>query len=313
MRKFYSKIILFSSIVLCIIVIGILLIYKIIDNGNHYNINANSENLIIGHSHTMCAFNDSLIDNTVNLSDNGENYFYSFIKLKKILKANKNVKRIFISFTNNQVYNSYDSTTIWADKYINYRYPKYAANFNVDEFTLLIKNNPLAVVRAQQKALKNNLHLVFNKDKKIISNSYWGGYNNIQESNTDWLKVNQESKVNKKIDYTSKTLQYLEKIISLCGEHSVQIYFVRSPMHPRNVELQNEVFFIKLLNDKYSKVDFLDFKDFPISDKQFKDFGHLNYNGALKFSVFFNELLKNELLLVKDKQSYINKEINKLK
>jgi len=142
---------MFFFVVFLISVSGILIVYKIIDKGNHYKINSNIENLILGHSHTMSSFNDTIIKKTLNLSDNGENYFYTFIKLKKILDSNKNIKNVFISFTNNQINRSYDSTTIWSKKYINYRYPKYAANFSVNEFYVLLRNNPITILKAQQK------------------------------------------------------------------------------------------------------------------------------------------------------------------
>ena len=254
---------MFSLILFLILVGGILIIFKVIDNGNHYKIAVNTENLILGHSHTMSAFNDSIIEKTLNLSDNGENYFYTFVKLKKILKSNKSIKNVFISFTNNQINSSYDSATIWSNKYINYRYPKYAANFSKDEFYVLLKNNPIAVLKAQQSAIKNNLHLVFDDEKKIVKGAYWGGFNYLERNKTDSLiKTLGKNKPLKEFEYGVVTLKYLDEIITLCNESKTNIYLVRSPLHEKCKGLNNEYFLKKILKERYPDVAFLDFKNF---------------------------------------------------
>jgi hypothetical protein len=255
----------------------------------------------------MCAFNDTIIKRTINLSDNGENYFYTYVKLKKLLESNKNIKNVFLSFTNNQIAKAYDSTTIWNQEYVNFRYPKYAANITSKEFFILLKNNPLGVIKAQQKAFKNNVHLVFD-EQRIINRGYWGQFNYLKRDKTDSLvKTMSESTIQlKKMDYALETLNYLDKIISLCNMYKINIFLVRSPLHKKSAKLNNEQLFQKLVNEKYKNIPFLDFKDFPLNNTDFGDLDHLNYKGSTKFSVFFNSLIKERNFYNNWKREFID-------
>ena len=62
-------------------------------------------------------------------------------------------------------------------------------------------------------------------------------------------------------------------------------------------------------NEKFENIEFLDFNDFPLKNNEFGDFGHLNYKGAEKFSLWFNGLLDKELLLKSNKNEFVLNEI----
>ncbi|MGH2665084.1 hypothetical protein [Flavobacterium sp.] len=260
----------------------------------------------------MCAFNDTIIRNTLNLSDDGENYFYIYIKLKKLIDNNKNIKNVFMSFTNNQINNSYDSTTIWSKKYINFRYPKYALNFDFGESCILLKNNPATFLKAQQRVLKNNVRFVCKNNSSIIENGYWGGFKYLKRDKTDSLiKVFKKVKPLVKMKYPKVTLDYLDKIIKLCEDNKINLYLLRCPMH-KLADLDNDYFFKKIVQSRYSNITFLDFKNFPLENDFYADFSHLNHKGSTKFSLFFEKLLKNGLLSQKEKQAFIDKEMDKI-
>ena len=53
---------------------------------------------------------------------------------------------------------------------------------------------------------------------------------------------------------------------------------------------------VKLKNEKFNDVTFLDFNDFPLSNREFGDFTHVNYRGAKIFSLWFDVLLEKGLL-----------------
>ena len=44
--------------------------------------------LIVGNSHTECSVNDSIISNSVNLSQSASSYFYSYMKIREFTKYN---------------------------------------------------------------------------------------------------------------------------------------------------------------------------------------------------------------------------------
>ena len=85
---------------------------------------------------------------------------------------------------------------------------------------------------------------------------------------------------------------------------------VRSPQH-KNISRSNEARLLRIKDEKFNNVEFLDFDKFPLQDDEYQDFGHLNYKGAKVFSQWFNELLKKGLLSKKNKSQFIASEIEK--
>ena len=72
--------------------------------------------------------------------------------------------------------------------------------------------------------------------------------------------------------------------------------------------LYNEKIYRRYILDTFSKTEFLDFKDFPLKNSDFYDLDHLNVDGSIKFSIFFNSLIKNGLLDKTEKQKFINEQ-----
>lgn len=80
-------------------------------NNRFYKLNDSVTGIIIGHSHAEGAYIDSLLPNTVNMAQSGESYFYSYIKLRKLLEANNNIRRVMIEVTNNNLEKEMDEWT----------------------------------------------------------------------------------------------------------------------------------------------------------------------------------------------------------
>jgi hypothetical protein len=313
MKKLVLKITVFTSIILAILIFGILSLYTIIDQGDYYKLNKKYDNLIFGHSHTECAFNDKIIANTLNVSNSGESMFYNYFKVKKIIENNK-VKNIFISFTNNYIEYASDTTEIWKEKYLNKWYSKYGAYMQYKDFLLLLKNNPKGTLNAQSLAAKKYLTFLIKRKKSIIEDLSWGKYKYLNRNKLDSILKNQNVKNEKltNFKYSKYNLEYLDKILKICRENEINVYLVRSPVHHAWGALGNEYYFKKLINERYKKYEFLDFKDFPLDNNSYGDLSHLNHFGASKFSLFFNNLLKDKLLDKQDKQEFINVEMRKL-
>jgi hypothetical protein len=277
-------------------------------NKGYFKLKKNINSVVMGNSHSEFAFNDSLIPNLKNISQSGESYFYTYIKAKQIIKQNPQLEIIFIEFTNYAITSVIDEQ-IWNDKYINFRYPNYSAFMNVNERMLLIKNNLKAVIVATPITLKKQTSRIFNNNYNYINVT--GGYYHTTENYLDSILNNPNylNEVNKKEIKTSAVynLLYLDKIVALCQKKNIQLYFIRSPLHNNSLHLENEPLFQKIKRDRFPKIKFLDFKDFPLSNIEFRDTNHLNYMGAKKFSLKFNRLLKEELLKVQNRLHSINK------
>src|SRR5690606_2095183 len=134
-----------NSITFLLCFILIFFVLNLITNYNIRNkadfiIKKQVDAIIIGHSHSECAYNDSVISNIKNLSSSGESYFYTYFKLENILKQNSTIKTVYLNYSNNQVYENMDNW-IWGKKYLNNKYITYSSFIPIQDQLLLMKNN----------------------------------------------------------------------------------------------------------------------------------------------------------------------------
>lgn len=313
MKIFIQKIILFIGILFVIIMSSIYTTNNIINKNANFKLSNNVKSIIVGHSHPECAFNDTLLTNFKNFSQSGESYFYTYQKVKKILSQNNQIENIFIEFTNNQISESMDKW-IWGDIYMSYRFPKYAPFMKNEEHRLLISNNFNSYYFNLSILLKNNISNIRKSDNDFTSKI--GGYHWLESNKTDSLIAN----INKiEVDdmsffrLSSKNIEYLEKIVNYCKDNDVKLYFIRSPQHKYYSLRKNEKILIRIKNEKFKDIDFLDFNNFPLKNSEFGDLEHLNHHGAKVFSLWFNKIILKGVLQSKNKKKYINAEIVKHK
>ncbi len=294
MKSFCLKILWFILTVFFISVVGVYAVYKLIDTGDYYKINSKKENVVFGHSHSETAFNDSMIKNTLNVSNGGENVFYTYFKVKKVLENNTTIKRVFISFSNIQIDRKSDDD-IWDEKYIDKWFSKYGAYMSYEDLKILAVNNPKGFIKVQSITMRDYLIFLAKRDASIIKSMSWGAYAPHKGTHLDTTAsvVNNQEKP---FQYSEINLEYMRKTIDLCKEKGVKVYLVRAPIHKKWNALQNEVYFQELVNNSFKDVVFLDFKDFPLLNSDFLDANHLNENGAFKFSKFFNHIVETKII-----------------
>jgi hypothetical protein len=96
-------------------------------------------------------------------------------------------------------------------------------------------------------------------------------------------------------------IKLLHRIDSLCKVNNSRLLIVTSPYHPKWLKSQNYNYFFPWLDSEIKKnkilsYDFNTLENFDsiYSDKDFLDFGHVNYSGALKSSYLFSSYLKSQ-------------------
>ena len=290
-----------------------------ISKGDYFSIPKNIKNIILGHSHSACAFNDSLIDGFYNLSQNTEGYPYSFFKLKKVLEHNDQVEQVFVELTNNQI-------TTWGENRVSGLYldvnmprsfPVMDASFVWSSFVK--SKNPKRILNALIQGNKSNAEFLFSKNENYIQ-QVWKTHitptRTFQAPKVDVFKETappQTETAESEIRMVGTNLEYLVKIIQLCEAKNVTLYFVRSPMPPNTV-IANEPEFQRFLRSKeFQNSPFLDFKEYPLPNAMFADKQHLNKQGQDLFSIFFNQLMISEIMQQKDLQGAIDVEMEKQK
>lgn len=308
MKKFLTRSGLFFFILFVFISVTIYFVNYAIDRGNYFSLDKNITSIVVGHSHPECAFDDSLIQGFKNLAQSGESYFYTYQKLKKIIDNNVQVKNVFIEFTNNQITKKMDDWT-WGDAYISEKIPKYAALLQVNDFISLILHNPGALLNSMSVTLKNNLIFLLKRKSNYIDENDWGHYlklnrvliqNEFDTATSDRIKYNTSNK-----EVSVNNLKYLHEMVQLCRSRGINVFFIRSPLHPHYSGIVNEGLYKMILAKKFADVELLDFKNFPLNNEEYADLEHLNYLGATKFSSFFNQLIKGGLLQNDNKEKMI--------
>lgn len=296
MHRFLIKTILFALMSFMLILAVALVPGYLVNKFSKFSIKKNSNIALFGHSHSECAYNDTLISNLTNLSHSAESYFYTFQKVKKYMAQNPQITIVLIEFSNNQIDTKMDDWT-WGYTYMSNMFPQYASFMSLADLELLAKHNSKYFMNCIGIAARTNLikTLSFNYDYtgKI------GGYFKIDSSKhlPAGNPVNENAKtLPNKNSISTTNLQYLRKIIDYCNNMHKRVFLIRSPQHPLYEYRNNEAEFSLIRTRYFDDVKFLDFNNFPIKNDEFADFGHLNFKGALKYSTYINQRIIHGML-----------------
>lgn len=322
------------TLVLLVFSLGLTLfvfsVHLIIRHASNFEIEKDKKYLVFGHSHSECAYDDTILKGFRNLSSSGEGYFYTYQKIKQVLEANSGVRTIFLEFTN-YASSSLLDRTIWGEEPLDIFFPWHSSFLEKEDYTLLFEKNSKELLRAIPTSTRDNLSriLTFNlaidkrygrffKFERIMPHEEVQNAKNNREV-PFWLKLEQQEAngTKEEIIYKGKkvpsyNLKYLLKIIDFCKQQGVKVYLVRSPQHnyyPRD----NESDFIEIRQAYLNDIEFFDFDRFPLDDSEYGDTEHLNYKGAQVFSTWFQRIIEGGLLDKDDKSSFITAEIEKLR
>lgn len=300
--------ILFVLLFNLIVIISFFVGNRILENSNYYKLLNSTRYIVFGDSKPESAFNDDLIENTINLSNSGEAYFYTYLKARKFVSNNSQIEAVFIEFSNNSIEQIAESA-IWDDVYLPIRLPTYLPHMNYDEIKLIWEKNRSGFLNNLPKSILRNIyrnykHILFN-EKGFIKENRFGGYLFLTRNKTDSILSEMSEKrelENSSVQLANSNLTYLSKLINYCHREKVKVYLIRTPLHSKVTNSHNEKLFQEILSKEYAEIEFLDFSKFPLSNSEFGDLSHLNFKGAEKFSHWFNNLLKNDKLEYSQKQ-----------
>lgn len=284
-----KKFLLNTSVFLCLVAVFFSGLFytqnKYLKNKTVYSFEPYYKNLLLGHSYMEVAVNDSLLDYSKNIAYQGESYFYTFFKLKLALEQNKNIKNVYIEFTNNQVLKRMEKK-IYEKKYLDRSLRYYMPFFKWNDYKTLLKLSKGQLISVSGSSLLKNFIRIINDDYKL--NKKLGNYLFLDRT----LRLNGKNK-KKSIeevfsidDYkTSITYLSLKKIENLCKSKNVNLVFVRSPLHNDSSLRLYEKEFLGIKEALFSNIEFID--NFNLSNDSFADKEHLNYKGARVYTKYF--------------------------
>lgn len=291
MSKYIFRILIFTFSLISVFISILTFINVSVNDDKYYKIEKDKINLIAGHSHPESSLDTKLIDSTFSIAQSGEQYFYTYLKVKKVLECNVQIKNVFVEFT----YNNLDDKNvqkIWSESHIDSFHKEFSSLFGFDEYFLMLHNNLKKELLVEGKSLKHKIGFLQKKKSKFSDNNF-GGYKFLKRFKTDSLLL-QPIKYKKIKIISDLNINYLRKIVDYCKTKNVTIFFIRCPLHKNYEYRVNEKEFQNLKEKYFKDVEMLDFIDYPISNSDFADFGHLNYKGAKKFSKYFNKCIKHK-------------------
>ena len=309
MKAFFKKTCTFLSLFIFFVVV---LPFVIVRNYSNFKINPEKTIIVVGHSHSACAYNDAILDSVLNISANAEGYIYNYLKIKKIIEQNKQIRTVLIEFSNNSVDINADRNTQDKEKPL-LKFPVYAPFMDLNDFKFIIQNYPNAFLNKLSNCFKNNLKVLFDG---LDYSSKVGGFKSYPHSKVNFL-LSDSNNINHTLfseqEIAKLNLSYLDSLINLCKKEYVTPVLIRSPLHEKYPGYNNEELFKKLLDDNYRNLKFIDFSKYPVQDSELFDLSHLNINGSTSFSSWLNKMLKKGLLNSKNPQLIINKEFKKIR
>ncbi len=244
--KRFIKIILFHFSFVVIFLVGVcFFLYKTIQTNASFTISPATKYVVLGSSHSECSIDDRIIDSLENFSRSGEAYAYTYAKLKCLLSCNKNIKTIFLEFSNPFIYD--DEEWLWSEKYLNYHYITFAPFLSIEDHVKLFSGHFKSWTKTTSFFIKD-------AGRKVIKKDY------------DFSKYGGHIKSEKIMDtsYNQTTLQcgqlniqihFLDKIVECCKENDVELIFVRSPLYPTFKYWKTENEFQQIYRNRYLFID----------------------------------------------------------
>jgi len=299
MEKFIKNIIVFGSI-LSLVCTSIIIINYFLIQSEPITIPANKNIVVLGDSTAEAAINDAVFKSCINISNSADSYYYSYLKLKKILVSNPKIDTILLSFA---PHNIYDNMWLSDKEYININLRIYYPLMSWEDFVFLYKQNPKGVIQATSAIIKRSgKNIIF----KIlgIKKSYYGDFEALDR---DILKEVQEKlitgekipsfRIPTNLNISEQEILYLHKIITISNENKLKLYLINTPK--REELLQYPIYGVKEFNKYYDtklyKTDYLDFSQFKMPDNFYSDFVHLRVEGADYFSNLLEDIGLEEL------------------
>ena len=123
--------------------------------------------MVVGHSHPECAYNDLIIQDMVNIAQSREPYFYSYLKIRKVLEQNQNIQTVFVEYTNNNVSSIMDDW-LFGDSDVEHKFVRYASFMSLREIGVVLGGNPREFTNRLPSVLKRNVTFVLKAPKNFL-------------------------------------------------------------------------------------------------------------------------------------------------
>jgi len=290
MNKILLKLIVFVTLSFSSLMATAVIILTLSSASKKHKISEQKSVLIIGNSQSEYGLNDTIIPNSLNMSQSGDCSFYNYFKTKKLIDDNNQLKTVLYLYTNNMFLKGMDEW-IYDEKHLGFKYPKYAHVIDFKNQWFLFTMNPKSFLIAIRDAVRSDVQFLIKGNEKMYIALDWGSFKTTNQIG-NMSKVVEEFDLFYRDSSTSEIdLLYIKKLQEYCATKNVNFILVRTPYHNsfRKVkERELQEYKTKFLTN----CTFLDYSDTLFFDNEFKDVQHLNYFGSKRLSNMVNNALK---------------------
>ena len=256
-----------------------------------YNIPEHKNIIIAGDSQIARAIDDDIFLHSVNISQPGTAYLYSYVKLKKFLDKNNHVDKVILSFHGYTIKKSRDEW-ITDSKYTLSYAPDYFPLFSREEIAFIVNNSKnksslfSAIAKSPVKSALTIIKMISGR-KQTYKELNIGGYTKLEgEHLAQDIEIREIDETEN--EYSQCQHYYLLKIKELCREKNVELILLSTPSYDSS-QYGNKLTLLNYYNDYFSGYKYLDFYDFEIPEYGYYDIFHINYKGAQIFSRYLED------------------------
>ncbi len=297
MKRFLISILKFLLSFAFLVLILIFSFKIILERNTTFNsIKKDTFTLILGDSQTEADLNDSIIPNSINLSNSGDPIFFNYIKLKYLLNNGLCPRTVILGFSPNNLH----SKGFYEVPKMKSKLKEYFFVMNLEDLQDILAYNFEGGYRGLVSSLfysprKDNFwSSVDIKDIGIGSHRKLPLFNNGQLD-----KDIADGKIYSGQNPDTISIKYLNKIIALCEQHKIHLILLDTPLH-KSLQFKEKIrrkSYINYMKGINKNITIWDYHDYELEDESFYDDNHLNEKGATIFSSF----IKSKLLSLENK------------
>lgn len=246
--------------------------------------NATITRIYAGDSHIQLAINDRVLNHSKNVGAAFECYYYTYYKLKYLLKDNPQIKSVYLGC-------GFHNFSDYYDEFIDGKYarnvsPRYFYLLPIEDQVKLCWRNKDQWLSYLRDLLKSGAYII--NDQPLFN----GGYSN---------PFQHEKGLKKSIDrriqfqfyrahttngFSHDNIYYFKKIIDLCASKQITLVLINTPLH-QYYRLQIPKSHSRFLHQQvwFSDCSYLDLSKLQLPDDCYiPDGDHVSQKGALQVS-----------------------------
>lgn len=263
------------------IILGILIFIPasiIILTAKHYSSSINwklpeqKHVLFMGASHIVYAINDSITPSAIDLAKASERYMFTYMKLQHLLEHNHQIDTIFLECAPTDLFEHADDKYFKDNEMVSF-FATFYPLFNANQWMMYKNKFASAFTLLFRKTVIDYI--------KGINYTYFSSKYRARTKTLDRSKVKYDPM--KGIYGHEINYMYLRKIIDLCNEKGVKLYFLYCPVYKPEYYYDQDYYY-NAYKTYFSDVELLDYSHYPMEDDERYDAHHLNDKGALKFT-----------------------------